>query len=115
MYDCFLPPSHACMFFQCQTLAQRDVSYFHNIMEKSYIQGSDAEYKAPKVKTVPTANDVGINCGNIQHVAHFYTTYVNVPGYATFDEPPSTPAFLRIKFYVPETTAKELRENGFAG
>ena len=94
-----------------------EVPYFYDIMERSAFEGCDSEYKAPRVPSDLNITDVGINglVGNIQHVALFYTTYVYVPGYATFDKPPSTPSFSKVSFCVPESTDKELRRNGFAG
>ena len=49
IYDCFLPPSHTCICYKCLTFSQADVSYFHEIMEQSEIQGSGDEYKAARV------------------------------------------------------------------
>ena len=81
VYDCFLPPNYSCICFKCQTLATVDIPYFHEIMDRAAIE----------------------------HVAHFYTDYVFVPGYSTFDEPPSTPTFSKIKFLAPDSDNEELR------
>ena len=111
IYDCFLPPSHTCICYKCLTLSQADVSYFHGIMEQSEMEGSSGEYKAARVPASGSVEDFGINSlvGNIQHVAHFYTNYVFVPGYAAYDEPPSTPSFTRIRFLENESQDEELR------
>ena len=80
-------------------------------MEQSEIQGSSDEYKAARKPDSGSVVDFGINSlvGSIQHVAHFYTNYVFVPGYAAYDEPPSTPSFTRIRFLENESQDEELR------
>ena len=89
VYDCFLPPNYACICFKCLTLAEVEIPFFHEIMDRSAIEGSDNEH------------NIGINSRlGIQHVAHFYTNYIFVPGCATFDEPPTTPSFSKIKVII---------------
>ena len=85
--------------------------YFHEMLERSDIQGSSGEYKAPRVPDTLTFAGIGVNglVVNIQHLAHFYTACVFVLGYATYVELPSTPSFSRIRFSVPESQDEELR------
>ena len=77
-------------------------------MDVAGIQGSDEEYKAPRVTNVLDSLDIGLTnlIGSIQHIAHFYTEQIFVPGYATYDKPPSTPTFSRVKFCTPESLEK---------
>ena len=111
VFDCFLPPSYTCICYKCLTLTQPDIRYFHEIMSSAEIEGSDSEYRAPRVRCEVGSSDAGMTnvIGNIQHVAHFYTEHIFVPGYATYDEPPSTPTFSKVKFDVPESTEVELK------
>ena len=111
MYDCFLPPSFNCTCYKCHTMLYPDIQYFHQVMESQDIEGSDNESKIV-IQTIPgiDVNNVMDNVMNsIEHVAHFYTTYVFVPGFATYDEPPSTPTFSRVKFSLPDSPEEELK------
>ena len=111
VYDCFFPPNYSCICFKCQTLATVDIPYFHEIMDRSAIEGSDTEQTTTRTHVEQNITSFGMNSilDTIEHVAHFYTDYVFVPGYSTFDEPPSTPTFSKIKFLAPDSDNEELR------
>ena len=47
----------------------------------------------------------------IRNVAHFYTTYVFVPGVSTFDEPPSTPTFSNVLLRSNDSVDTVARDN----
>ena len=111
-YDCFLPPSHTCVCFKCMTHTSTDVSYFHELMEETAINDGvyGVEYPvtcnvAPVYEGITGALDI------IRNVAHFYTTYVFVPGVSTFDEPPSTPTFSKVLLRSNDSVDTVARDN----
>ena len=80
-------------------------------MDRSAIEGSDTEQTTTRTHVEQNIPSFEMNSilDTIEHVAHFYTDYDFVPGYSTFDEPPSTPTFSKIKFLAPDSDNEELR------
>ena len=102
MFDFSLPPTDTGICYKYQTLAEMKVPYFYGIMNTADTKGSDHEYKAPRATNVLDTSDVGVIglIGDIQHVTHYYTEKVYLPGYARFS---------KVKFSMPESTNEELK------
>ena len=79
---CHLP---SCICFKCITCQNQEISYLHGLMEDSIINDGVNGVSYP-LTVVSARSDLGIAFALdiINHAAHFYTNYIDVPGTTMF-------------------------------